>query len=154
VQCFSRQQYRACGRFLVHVAGAKLAIHPAGGVQGGATAEGADHCLFLWPRSGTTRGTTHEPAGGASASPSSAASSRACRRAIACGHFRPARFHVPSERDRLARSASARTPGGRRGSFPSPIRPPPLPRRLNRPIADGGSQEVRWCTSLLKLPTM
>ncbi|KAK1617061.1 hypothetical protein QYE76_022578 [Lolium multiflorum] len=56
-------------------------------------------------------GGMHASAGGALAS-LSPVSERAGRRANLRGHLRATRFQAPSERDRLARSASDRTPGG------------------------------------------
>jgi hypothetical protein len=70
--------------------------------------------------------------------PSSASPSCAAQRAKARGRFRAARFQASSKRTRLAWSASDRTLGGRGAGFPPPIRPPPLPTCLTRPIADGG----------------
>ncbi|KAK1669129.1 hypothetical protein QYE76_057288 [Lolium multiflorum] len=90
------------------------------------------------PRGGSAgSGRLHELAGGASASPSRA-SKRTGRRANVRGHLRAALFQAPSERARLARSAFDRTPGVCGGNFPPPIRPPPLPARHVRAIAEGG----------------
>nr|XP_051197182.1 uncharacterized protein LOC127310560 [Lolium perenne] len=102
-------------------------------------------CVVVVPARGQWRQRRAAPAvgEGSSASPaaSTAAAASARRRsapAISASHLRPARFHAPSERARLPRSVSARTPGGRRIALPALDRPPPLPTGLALVISDGG----------------
>jgi hypothetical protein len=70
-------------------------------------------------------------------------SDRAVRHANWRGHLRAAHFQAASERDHLARS-----PGGSGGDFLPPIRPPPLPTHLKRPIAVGGVVAAEWRSRL------